>query len=474
VVTPEVALSIDGRSVRGESTFPVVNPATGDPFAEAPDCTEDQLNAAMEAALRAFPGWSSDDHLRRAGLHRAANVLEANVAELAPVLTAEMGRPLRPAADELRLAVRWLRHYAEVALPEPEVIQDDDRGLATVVHRPVGPVAAITPWNYPVLLAFYKLSPALRAGNTVVLKPSPYTPLTTLLLGQLLQEGLPPGVLNVVAGRDPLGELMTSHPVPRKITFTGSVATGRKVAAAAADDLKRVTLELGGNDAAIVLDDVDVPSIVPALFWSAFVNSGQLCCAVKRVYAAASRHDEIVEGLSAYASSVIVEDGMQPGAELGPLNNAAQRDRVRELVDDAVRNGAKVTTGGRAPHRPGFFYEPTILAGVADGTRIVDEEQFGPALPVIAFHHEEDAVARANASRYGLNGSVWSADPERAEVLARRLNVGTVGINVASVPEPHLPFGGVGWSGVGRENGRLGLLGFTEAQTVLVPRGGFS
>ncbi|MFF4750305.1 aldehyde dehydrogenase family protein [Streptomyces sp. NPDC002514] len=462
-------MTIGGKPVPAAGTFDVTDPATGEPFAQAPDCTPDQLDHAMNTAAEAFRTWRRDDRTRREALRGAADALEAAIGRLAPLLTAEQGKPLKDARSEIAGAVVWLRYYADLELPR-EIVQDDARGYAEIIRRPLGVVAAITPWNFPVTLAMWKIAPALRAGNTVVVKPSPYTPLTTLALGELLQEVLPPGVLNVISGRDPLGALMTTHPVPRKISFTGSTATGRRVAAAAADDLKRLTLELGGNDPAIVLDDADPEQIADRLFWAAFRNNGQVCLAVKRVYAPERLHADLVEALAARARSVRVDAGTAEGAQLGPLNNRPQLDRVTDLVADALRQGALAAAGGAPLDRPGYFYRPTILTRLTDGTRIVDEEQFGPALPVIAYRDLADAVERANASPYGLTASVWSPDLDRAGQVAAELDAGQVSVNVHGLGvRPDLPFGGHKWSGLGVENGPWGLYGFTDLQVLTRP-----
>ena len=304
------------------------------------------------------------------------------------------------------------------------------------------------------------------AGNTLVLKPSPFTPLSTLKIGELLRDVFPPGVFNVVSGGDELGAWMTSHPVPRKISFTGSVATGKKVAASAAPDLKRVTLELGGNDPAILLDDVDAADVADRVFRAAFANNGQVCSAVKRVYVPEALYDDVVEAFAAQARSQKVGDGTDPETQLGPINNKPQYERVSELVADAIKGGARAAAGGKPMDGPGYFFEPTILADLTDGTRIVDEEQFGPALPVIPYRDLEDAVERANATHFGLSGSVWSSDPQRAAEVAERLECGTAWANTHLALAPHQPFGGAKWSGLGVENGPWGLYGFTELQVL--------
>jgi acyl-CoA reductase-like NAD-dependent aldehyde dehydrogenase len=443
----------------------VINPATGEVHAQAPDCSKEQLDAAFESAHKAYRDWKADEGLRRELLHKAGDAMFAASGELGPILMAEQGKPLNEAATEAFGAGIWFKYYADLEIPR-EVIQDDDNAFAEVIRRPLGVVAAITPWNFPLVLASWKIAPALLAGNTLVLKPSPYTPLATLKMGEILAGVFPPGVVNVVSGGDELGQWMTSHPVPRKISFTGSVATGKHVAAAAAPDLKRVTLELGGNDPAIILDDVDPAAIADKLFWGAFQNNGQVCSAVKRVYVPERLYDDVVDALAEKARSVKVGEGSTEGVQLGPINNKPQFDRVSELVTDAIKGGATAVTGGKAIEGGGYFYEPTILADISDGTRIVDEEQFGPALPIISYRDLDDAVERANATHFGLSGSVWSADPERGADVAARLECGTAWVNAHLALAPHQPFGGAKWSGIGVENGPWGLYGFTELQVL--------
>jgi len=461
----DFVMTIAGDSVPTGETFGVRNPATGEVFAQAPECSREQLDAAFDAAHKAGREWKSDEAARRATLLKVADVLMASTGELAPVLTSEQGKPLGDAGIEVFAAAIWCQYFANLETPA-QVIQDDDEAHVEVVRRPLGVVAAITPWNFPLTLAFWKIAPALLAGNTMVLKPSPFTPLSTLKVAELLRDVLPPGVLNVVSGGDELGAWMTSHPMPRKISFTGSIETGKKVAASAAPDLKRVTLELGGNDPAIVLDDADPATVAKAIFAGAFNNNGQVCSAIKRVYVPEALYDDVVDALAVHAKAVKVGDGTDPESKLGPINNAPQFERVKELVADAISQGARAVTGGHAMDRPGYFFEPTILAGLSDGTRIVDEEQFGPALPVISYRDLGDAVDRANATHFGLSGSVWSADPDRAASVAAELECGTAWINTHLALSPQQPFGGFKWSGVGVENGPWGLAEFTEFQAV--------
>lgn len=462
-------MTIDGEPVGETEQIQVSNPANGSPVGVAPDCGVRHLDAAMDSASGAFPFWSRDLETRRAGLQSCADVIQANVNELAHMLTLEQGKPLARAKEEVMGAVVWFRYTASLELPV-ETIAKTDTSHIEVRHRPLGVVAAIAPWNFPLLLAIWKVAPALYAGNTVVLKPSPYTPLATLMMGSLLSNVLPPGVLNVVSGGDELGAQMTNHPTPRKISFTGSVETGKLVAAAAAPDLKRVTLELGGNDPAIVLPGSNPAKIAKDLFWGAFVHNGQTCGAIKRIYVSEDSADELGVELSKIAESVRVGDGLEEGVELGPVNNRSQFERVKELVSAAIGEGASISSGGRARPGKGFFFEPTIVTDAQDGMRIVDEEQFGPALPIVAYSDVDDAIGRANRGHFGLSASVWSTDIERATAIASQLDCGTAYVNQHFSILPSTPFGGAKWSGLGVENGLWGLQGFTALQTMNVNR----
>ncbi|WP_188194704.1 aldehyde dehydrogenase family protein [Nonomuraea sp. SYSU D8015] len=459
-------MTIGGGPAPGGKVFDVVDPATGKPFAVAPECTPELLDQAMEAARKAFPQWQADEGARRAALREAAAVLQGNVEELAALLTAEQGKPLIEAGHEVFGAALWLDHHADAEMPH-EVVHESGEARVEVRRRPLGVVAAITPWNFPLALAAWKLGPALLTGNTVVLKPPPYTPLTTLRLGELLREVFPPGVLNVVSGGDELGAAMVAHPVPRKVSLTGSVATGKRVAAAAGADLKRLTLELGGNDAAIVLDDADPATVAEAVVTGAFANCGQVCTAIKRVYVPERRSGEFLDALAGVVGRLRIGNGAERGTTLGPLCTQAGFVRIGRLVDEASARGAQALTGGRALGGDGHFYPPTILTGVPDDARIVTEEQFGPALPVLTYRDEDEAVARANDTMFGLSGSVWGTDADRAEAVALRLQAGTTYVNTHfDMVGPEQPIGGIKWSGLGVEHGRWGLEGFTDLHVV--------
>jgi acyl-CoA reductase-like NAD-dependent aldehyde dehydrogenase len=459
-----VHMTINGERVSGESTVDVINPATGETFAQVPECSDAQLDAAFEAAAAAQPEWAKDEQVRIKALHAAAEAIRSNVEELSELLTLEQGKSRADARLELEYAAIWLEGFASIDIPDDATTYDFPGFEVSSIRRPLGVIAAITPWNFPVTLACWKIGPALRTGNTLVLKPSPYTPVSTLRVGELLNEVLPAGVLNIVSGGDSLGAKMTSHPIPAKVTLTGSVATGKAVARSAADDLKRVTLELGGNDPAILLEDVDIATVAPQLFWFAFMNNGQVCGCVKRIYVPESRHDELAEALAEIARGVVVGPGLEEGSVLGPINNKPQYERVLELLDDALNGGAQAIAGGDAIDRPGYFISPTVLTGAGRDSRIVKEEQFGPVLPLIAYSDLDEVLAEVNDSKFGLGSSVWSADAARAREVASRLESGTTYVNTHAITGPGVPFGGTKWSGLGVENGLDGLREYTQLQ----------
>jgi acyl-CoA reductase-like NAD-dependent aldehyde dehydrogenase len=470
-MTRSYTQTINGVAAPTEATFGVINPATGEQFAVAPECTPGQVEEVMTAAANAFrTPWRTSKEQRRKAMHAAADVIDKHAAELAALVVAEQGKPTQDAAIEAMAGAMVFRYYADLEVA-PEIIQDDETAYVAVTHRPLGPVVAITAWNIPLIMACCKIAPVLAAGNTIVVKPSPYTPLTTLLLGELLREVFPPGVLNVISGGPDLGPRLTQHPLTRKITMTGSVATGKKVAAAAADDLKRVTLELGGNDPAIILDDADPQVIADRLFWGAFNNCGQLCIAAKRIYVHESIVDAVTQALVALAEKAVVGDGAAPGTQLGPLQNEPQLKRVAELVEDAINHGAKALTGGQRAVRPGYFYEPTVLAGARHGMRVVDEEQFGPVMPIISYSDLDEVIELANNTNFGLGASVWSSDSARASEVANRIEAGMVWVNTHGDNSfPRQPFGGVKWSGLGSELGPWGYLAATDTQVIYESR----
>jgi acyl-CoA reductase-like NAD-dependent aldehyde dehydrogenase len=445
-------------SVVSGERFAVRDPATGMSFDEAPDQKPDELDAVVARAHEAWRHWRADPDARTAALLKAADAVEAAGADIAPLLTREQGKPLAESYQEIARTAARLRYFAELA-PQPQPITDGRPVRSEIRWRTLGPVAAIIPWNFPLQLASAKFAPALAAGNTMVLKPSPFTPLATRLLGSVVATALPEDVLTIVTGHEPLGAGLASHPGIRHVTFTGSVPTGRAVARQAAASLARVTLELGGNDAAILLEDVEVERIADRLFWAAFRNCGQVCMAVKRVYAPARLYSQVVEALAQRARTAVVGAGLDPGTQLGPVNNAPQLARIESYTAQAVADGARVVAGGRRLDRPGYFFAPTILADVPADSSVVTEEQFGPVLPVLPYGSLDEAVEAANDTGFGLGGSVWGTDLDRAEEVADRLECGTAWINHHAELSLAQPFAGTKESGVGVAGGSWGLYG---------------
>ncbi|GGO79240.1 aldehyde dehydrogenase [Marinobacterium nitratireducens] len=468
----QFSLIIGGQSLAGDrGTFKVLNPATEETLAECPFASPEQVDLAVKTAGEAFKTWQhSSDEERVAALNAIADKFEAHAEELAEIITLEQGKPLDVARFEVGGAVAWTRYTASLEIPV-EVIEDSDVRRAELHRKPLGVVGSITPWNWPLMIAIWHVMPAIRTGNTVVVKPSSMTPFNTLRMVELMNEVLPAGVINIVTGEGGIGSSMVRHEGIRKIVFTGSTPTGQTIMRNAADNLKRLTLELGGNDAGIVLPDADIGKLAPRLFQSAFINMGQTCAALKRLYVHDSQYDALVEKLAELARAQKVGSGMEEGVTFGPVQNAEQFQLVSELVEDARQNGARVVTGGERLGDRGYFYPPTIVADITDGTRLVDEEQFGPALPVIRYSDVEDAIRRANDNPNGLGGSVWGTDIDKAKAVAARLESGTAWINNHAEVLPHCPFGGCKMSGIGTEFGLDGLLEYTQNQLINISKG---
>jgi len=458
-------LLIDGQLVAGDLDMDVINPATEALLCKSPRASKRQLDAAIAAAKKAFPGWRATPMASRAALlEQVAQRLEANVDELARLLTQEQGKPLADARGEVLGSALYFRHFSKAQLPVQVIEHSDSRHVEA--HRlPLGVVAAIVPWNFPLILMAFKLPAALVAGNTVLLKPAASTPLTTLRFGELVADLFPPGVLNIITDANDLGAAITAHPDVRKVSFTGSTETGKRVMAGAADTLKRLTLELGGNDAAIVLDDVDVKSVAGRVFKAGFANSGQVCIAIKRLYVQDGVYDAVCDELARLANEVVVGDGLAPDTQYGPLQNKAQYEKVKGFIEDA-RHSGNIIAGGSTQAGPGYFIRPTVVRDIAEGSRLVDEEQFGPILPVIRFTDPDDAVARANNSPYGLGSSIWSSNAQRAYRLAEMMDAGTVWVNKHRELAPGIPFGGCKFSGMGTELGERGLEEFTQLKVI--------
>jgi|TARA_B110000444_G_scaffold36127_2_gene31639 acyl-CoA reductase-like NAD-dependent aldehyde dehydrogenase len=468
----DYGLIINGKKVFSNNTFSVLNPANEEVVAECPIASKEQLDEAVSAAAIAFKSWSAEpDNVKAEACGNISAAITEHAEELAHLLTLEQGKPLNGAGSRFELggAAGWAGYTSTLSLPV-KTIQDDDNARILQTRKPIGVVGSILPWNWPLMIGVWHVLPAIRSGNTVVMKPSPYTPLSTLRMAEIMNECLPPGVLNCVSGEDELGQWMTEHPDIQKIIFTGSIPTGKRVMSSSSATLKRLTLELGGNDAGIVLDDVDPATVAPGIIEGAFLNNGQTCAALKRLYVHESIHDELCEKLSEVANAVPMGDGLNEDNLQGPIQNKMQYDKVLGLYEDAKANGGKVLCGGKIPDEPGYFMPYTLMTNVTDGMRIVDEEQFGPLLPIIKYSDIDDVLEKANGLETGLGGSVWSSDIERASDIASKLECGTAWVNQHGPIAPNVPFGGVKCSGIGVEFAEEGLHEYTTIQVVNVTK----
>ncbi|MGB2064948.1 aldehyde dehydrogenase family protein [Marinomonas gallaica] len=463
------SLMSGGEKLATTDTFSVINPSTMATVGESPKATVENLNTIIKEAKKAFSSWSAVPYAKRQQyLNQIADALETHSQELANIITQEQGKPIGASLGsmfEMGGAVAWTRYTASLELPV-KVLQDDANGHIELHRRPIGVVASITPWNWPVLIAIWHIIPAILAGNTVVCKPSPYTPLSTLRMIEIMNSILPKGVVNSISGGDELGAAISDHPDIDKIVFTGSTETGKKVMSSSAKNLKHLTLELGGNDAGIVLGDCNPDEIAPGLFWSAFINNGQTCAAMKRLYVHRSIYNEVCDSLTAFAKSVKMGDGFAEGAELGPIQNKMQFDIVNQLVKTSIQQGGKVLLGGPLDSEDSLFFPITLVAVENNENALVQNEQFGPALPIIPFDTVEEAIKLANDSSAGLGGSVWSNDKASAAEIAGQMECGTVWLNKHGAIQPNAPFGGVKSSGLGVEFGEEGLLANTTIQCI--------
>ena len=465
----DFTMTINGESVSSDTTLDIINPATARSFAKCPDASAAQLDSAVRAATAAFKTWKLVPvEERRALLIKAGDLIMANADPLASLFTKEQGRPVELAKQEILGAGYWFHATAALDLPV-DITEETEARRVEVHHDPLGVVCGIVPWNFPVLLASWKIAPALLTGNTVVVKPSPFTPLCTLKIGEILRDVFPKGVLNIITGGDALGPLMTAHKGFAKISFTGSTETGKRVMETAARDLKRITLELGGNDAAIVLPDVNPEKVAQDLFNGAFSNSAQICVATKRLYVHDDIYDEMRDRMVDIAKRAIVGDGGEQGTQFGPVQNKAQYDRVMNLLNGAIADGLVIHQGD-TPDLEGYFVPLTIVDNPPEDARVVTEEAFGPILPMMRFKDVEDVIDRANDTPYGLAGAVWSANVERAVSIANRLETGTVWINQNLQSTPMTPLAGHKHSGLGAENGIYGLREFTQPKAIYIPK----
>jgi acyl-CoA reductase-like NAD-dependent aldehyde dehydrogenase len=447
----------------------ILDPATGEVVGRVAVQSTADLDRAVARARAAQPAWGARADSERIDLLlRAADAVEAAAEPLAELLSREQGKPLNGpnARFEVGACANWIRATAATQLPVETVVDDADTH-AELRYRPVGVVGAIGPWNWPMMITVWQIAPALRMGNTAVVKPSEYTPLSVLALVEVVNSVLPADVLTAVAGEGDLGARLSSHRGVDKLMFTGSTATGQAIIRSSADTVKRLTLELGGNDAGVVLPDVDPRAIAQDLFWGAFINTGQTCAALKRLYVHTDVYDEVCAALVEVSRAMPMGRGLDEQNVLGPLQNRAQYDVVTRLVDAARDAGAKILVGGDPdPDAAGYFYPVTLVADVDDDNPLVAEEQFGPALPIVRYDDLDQALAMANALDVGLGASVWSGDREAARAVAARLEAGTVWINSHGGVHPMIPFGGVKKSGYGLEFGVEGLKAVSVPQVI--------
>lgn len=451
-------LLLDGLLVDGTTTLGIANPATGRVFATAPRASAAQIELAIAAANRAFVGWSGRSYKDRgAYLDRFAEAVEMRFDDLARLLTQEQGKPLAEARHEIDASIAALRHFAgqELASCTP---RDNPTKHIVEQHYPLGVVAAIMPWTLPVLLLMLKLAPALITGNTVIAKPAPTTPLTTLLLGEIAAGILPAGVFQTVVDDHDLDALLTGHSGIAYVSFTGSTTTGRKMLPDASHTLKRFNFEHRGNDVAIVLDDADIDVVVPAIFRSAMLNAGQNCFATKRVYVPHTMINAICKSLIKLANDAVVGDGLIPGTAIGPVQNAEQYDRVLALIEEARVDGM-IVAGDRAVAGRGYFIAPTIVRDLDETAPLLRDEQSGPVLFVLAYDNIDELVLRTNRGGYRLGGSVWTSDTARGTTVAARIERGTAWVNKPVDGLFDMAFRGPEQSGIGRQNGVAGMAG---------------
>ncbi|KAL2140337.1 hypothetical protein VTI28DRAFT_3981 [Corynascus sepedonium] len=467
---------INNEFVPTPTTRHSVDPATGEALYEVPVARKEDLDAAVSHARAAFKTWSSTTHEERARLLNAfADAIEANRDDLEKLQTMEQGKPLELARTEVTMSLQWLRAFATMQLAD-EVLEDTDERTIYSTRVPLGVVGAIVPWNWPILLGLGKVGPALMTGNTVIMKPSPFTPYCDLKLGELAAAVFPPGVVQVLSGDDSLGPWLTEHPGVNMISFTGSIPTGKKVAASCARTLKRYVLELGGNDAAIVCDDVDIDKCLPKIATLSFLNSGQICMLCKRIYVHDKIYDKFRDAMVEFTrNNVKTGGGFEPDVVVGPVQNSMQFELVKDMYAQIEKSGWKVALEGKVrASDKGYFIEPAIIDNPPEDSRIVVEEPFGPIVPLLRWSDEDDVLERANALETGLGASVWSRDIARAERMARQLSAGSVWVNSHFDVAPTVPFGGHKESGVGMEWGLEGFRHYTNSRSLWVWKKVFS
>ncbi|WOE33227.1 MULTISPECIES: aldehyde dehydrogenase family protein [unclassified Acinetobacter] len=460
-------LIINGTMPTGTAEiFTIINPATEQILANVSSASITQVNFAVQSANEAFKTWknTSDHQINLAFIDIAADIRKEK-EDLAQLITLEQGKTLAMAQFEVEASANWIEYLTTLEIPV-ETIHDPSGKVIQVYNRPLGVVASITPWNWPFMIAVWHLFPALKAKNCVVNKPSEYTPLSTIKLVEIINRHLPKGVCNLILGKGDIGQALSEHPQIAKVTFTGSTRTGQNILAHSVKTLKSVVLELGGNDVGIVLDDVDIETTAEKIFASAFLNVGQTCAALKRLYIHENIYDALTAQLVKIAERQHIGNGLNPQVSFGPVQNAAQYHKVKALIADAVAHGGIIINKIPTLPEQGYFIAPTLMTAVKEGIALVDEEQFGPVLPILKFNDINDVIQRTNHSNFGLGGSIWTQDLEQAAWIASQMETGTVWINSHSDLSPAAPFGGWKLSGLGYSFGLDGLLLFTHKQAV--------
>ncbi|MCW8039819.1 aldehyde dehydrogenase family protein [Acinetobacter entericus] len=460
-------LIINGQQIQGQAlSFAVINPANESVIAEVASVSAGQVNDAVHTALQAFKAWKnvSDDAVKQAFAKIAADI-RAEKDEIAQLITLEQGKTIGMAQFEVDAGAGWIDYLSGLDIPV-ETIQEPNGKTIKVYNRPLGVIASVTPWNWPFMIAVWHIFPALKTKNCVINKPSEYTPLSTIKLVEIINRHVPAGVCSIVLGKGEIGQALTEHADVAKVTFTGSTRTGQSILSHSVSSLKSVVLELGGNDAGIVLADADVERAAQGVFASAFLNAGQTCAALKRLYVHESIYEALTEKLVQIANAQVIGDGADPEVTFGPVQNKMQYDKVNALIADAVARGGQILTASKALPDHGYFIAPALIANVQEGIALVDEEQFGPVLPIIKFNAVDEVLERSNNTQFGLGGSIWSTDLAKAEQIASQMETGTVWINSHSDLSPAAPFGGWKLSGLGYSFGLEGLLLFTHKQAV--------
>ena len=464
--------SILKESQSTTSSFLSLNPSTLEVIGKVEDTSKEEIDSIIQKSKIAQKSWSAmPDSERKEILMKVAEALEQNSKHLAEWITREQGKPLSgPGSNfEMQACLGWTQVPASLDLNE-EIVFEDETRKDVLYRKPIGVVAAIAPWNWPLMIAIWQIIPSLRMGNTVVLKPSEYTTFCTLEMVKIINSVLPENVLQVVTGRGEVGAYLTQHSEIGKIMFTGSIATGKKVIEASSKNMARLTLECGGNDAGVILPGLDLTKHIENIFWGAFLNMGQTCACLKRLYVHEDDYENVIQALSDYSANIPMGDGANEANVLGPIQNKMQFDKIQDLIKDAENNGADFRFKAQQPDLDGYFIPITLVGNVDNGSRIVDEEQFGPVLPIIKYKTIEEAIEKANDSENGLGASVWSDNLEEAEKVAAQLEAGTVWINQHGAINPFVPFGGAKQSGYGVEFGIEGLKAVTVPKVISIKK----